>query len=240
MTPSPLKWNLGSRQWNLEITFNGGLHLPRLDPPQFQPNSHLKLHVDPVNPFFRLPIVAPPVAAVERNHALPPERRLQDGGVLVPLVEPPQILDRGEPAVPVERRGVDGVIVDADAPVRVPGGDGDGEVVVEGVVRRGEVEPGQGGVLDVEADLVRAEDEPEHEGGGAEEEDEGAEYLEEAVAGACEEAAEEVAAAAAPAAASAAGTAVGFRRRRGDGRAVVGSVQVSFRHGSTGNRTKRE
>lgn len=214
MTPSPLELVLGSRQWNLEITFNGGLHLPRLDPPEFQPDSHLKLHIDPVNPFFCLPVVAPPVAAVERNHALPLKRRLQDGGVLVALVEPPQILDCGEPVVPVKRRGIDGVVVDADALVRVPGGDGDGEVVVEGVVGRGEVEPGQGGVFDVEVDLVGAEDEPEHDGGGAQKDEEGAEYLEDAVAGAADEAGEKVTAAAAAAAAAASGTVVGFRRRR--------------------------
>nr|GMD92050.1 vacuolar protein-sorting-associated protein 33 homolog [Ipomoea batatas] len=163
MAPGPLETPRRSAvglQRDLEIAFDGGLNLPSLDPPNLQSNSQVKLDVDFVNPASLLVVVAAPVAGVEGDDVIAPERRAQVGGVLVALVERFEILG-AKPLALVERGGFEVVVVDADALVGVADGEVEGEVVVEGAVGGGEVELGEGGVVHVEFDLVGAEDEPE-------------------------------------------------------------------------------
>nr|GMD89721.1 hypothetical protein SOVF_158540 [Ipomoea batatas] len=163
MAPGPLETPRRSAvglQRDLEIAFDGGLNLPSLDPPNLQSNSQVKLDVDVVNPAALLVVVASPVAGVEGDDVIAPERGAEVGGVLVALVEGFEILG-AKPLALVERGGFEVVVVDADALVGVADGEVEGEVVVEGAVGGGEVELGEGGVVHVEFDLVGAEDEPE-------------------------------------------------------------------------------
>ncbi|CAH9071589.1 unnamed protein product, partial [Cuscuta epithymum] len=200
MAPRLLK--LGGRcdgfQWNSEMAFNFGL-LPylNLDPsPKLQPDFQSQLHINFVGPCVLLAVVAPPISGVDRNNLRARKRLdLEGGGVLVALVERRHVLVGGKPLTLVERRGFDRIVVDADPFVRVPDGHVDGEVVAEGVV--GEVELGEGGVVDVEFELVRAEDEPEHHRQHAQNDDGGADELADAIVDAAAEAADGVAASAA-------------------------------------------
>lgn len=123
---------------------------------------------------------------------------------------------RIEPGILVQCSGFDVVKVDAHLSVRVADGDVEGEVEREGGV--GVVEPGEGGVDDVEFDDVRTDDEPEDEDGDAEEDDDGEKEF--------EDEGEQAAAAATVVVVATPWAVVGFGW--GDGGAVVGPVQLGL------------
>lgn len=104
----------------------------------------------------------------------------------------------------VQRPDLKAVVVDADSLIRVSNRDVRGEVVVEGVAGGRVIELRDGGVVDVEQEDIRAEDEPDNDGDDGSNDEQGAQDLEDAADEAIEEAAATTAArvAAAPAAAS--------------------------------------
>lgn len=91
----------------------------------------------------------------------------------MPLIER-RDLDGAEPLIPVVSADLDHVVVDSETLVRVPDREIEVEVVEEvAVVARIEAEPVQIGVGDVEFDGVGAEDQPEDQGGYAEDHGDG-------------------------------------------------------------------
>jgi len=123
------------------------------------------------------------------------EHGVQHVRFLAPLVERRQG-NRAEPLILVKGPGLDAVVVNTDLLVRVPDGEVEGEVVVEGVVV-GEVELREGGIRDVELDTVRADDEPKDEERQSHDDDGGHDELEDKAEDAAAAAAEASAATAA-------------------------------------------
>lgn len=162
---------------DFEVTFNLGLETPRFERTQLEPDPEVQLHVNMEHPVGPLLVIVGKLVGIEHHHLLTLEQSSQRGGVLVALVERGQLLGI-EPGVLVDGPGLDAVVVDADPLVGVAYGDVDHEVVVEGAVVVGEVELREGSVVDVELDLVGAEDEPEDQGGEADDEEDGEDELE--------------------------------------------------------------
>ena len=148
----------------------------------------------------------------------------QIAGVLLSLIELGQFHGL-QPLALVVSASFDSVVVDSDALVRIANRQIHRQIVVRGAVV--DVELGERGLGDVKFDSVGAENQPEDEDDDSDEKKNGEDDLADAGADAVHEAAaaaaEGVAAAAAAAATS---RAVGGFGRRGDGGAVVGSVEV--------------
>eukprot|EP00178_Gracilaria_changii_P017609 TRINITY_DN50225_c0_g1_i1.p2 TRINITY_DN50225_c0_g1~~TRINITY_DN50225_c0_g1_i1.p2 ORF type:complete len:109 (+),score=14.93 TRINITY_DN50225_c0_g1_i1:338-664(+) len=97
------------------------------------------------------------------------------GGVLVALVKWRNSCV-GEPLVIIVGPRLDIIVVDTDPLVGVADAHGEVEIVLK-VVVSGEVEFGEGGGVDVDFELVGAEDEPEDEDDDAENDDYGDDKL---------------------------------------------------------------
>lgn len=200
MTFCSLKITRIGAQGNIvESAINGGLNFLGFDEPKFQSNLQKKLQINPISPIVLLRRVIRFLPVAERDQVLALNHRAQIRRVLSGLKKRVEI-DGGESLAAVERACLDYVVVNPDPLVGVANRHVEGEIVQERVVGGGEIELGEGGVVDVEFDGVWSENEPEDERDDAGEDEERAEDLEEAAADAVEEtaaaAAEWVAAAA--------------------------------------------
>lgn len=128
------------------------------DDPRLQPDASIKLDFNVVEPLSLLPCVSRRRIAEQNPLAI--EHRVQHSGILVSLVEGRQHLE-AKPRVVVDGGGFDVVVEDAYLFVRIADANVDVEVVNKHIVVIAcEIELCEGGVLDVDFDLVWPKDEP--------------------------------------------------------------------------------